>query len=178
MAKVDNNQIMGMPLKTYIEKALFLDIDGVLNCYFSRTFYGKYRFVDDDKIQRLKAIVDGTGADIILSSTWRMLYHPNEEQCDDMFLALEGRLALFGLTIVDLTPRIPSAYRGTEINLWLDDHPECKSICILDDDRDMEPYLDRLVCTTYSKGLQDYNVIDAINILNTPYTKRKSQFWY
>ena len=53
-----------------MDNIIFLDIDGVLNVYCeSRDKYGctfHQQFVDN-----LKYIIDSTGADIVITSTWR-----------------------------------------------------------------------------------------------------------
>ena len=53
-------------------KVIFLDIDGVLNCGTTTelTKTGD-RFVENKFIERLKKIVDETGAKVVLSSDWR-----------------------------------------------------------------------------------------------------------
>ena len=57
-------------------KIIFLDIDGVLNSidYFEHTKHCKgYSEINPKKVKLLKEIVDRTGAEIVLSSTWRDL---------------------------------------------------------------------------------------------------------
>src|SRR5258707_9628164 len=58
-------------------KIIFLDMDGVLNCYdttdrivfppWNQTFLG----LDNDKVQLLSKLVQETGAKVIISSSWR-----------------------------------------------------------------------------------------------------------
>src|SRR3954470_14695500 len=60
-------------------KTIFLDIDGVLNSvrfYRERKLRGKRREVDSDEIcplhvAQLNRILEATGAQVVLSSTWR-----------------------------------------------------------------------------------------------------------
>jgi hypothetical protein len=49
-------------------KIVFLDVDGVLHSIFARTESQLFR---RDCLQRLKKIIEGTGAKIVLSSSWR-----------------------------------------------------------------------------------------------------------
>ena len=59
-----------------MRKIIFLDIDGVLNSmdYFEQTKDCKgYTEINPEKVKLLKEIVDRTGAEIVLSSTWRDL---------------------------------------------------------------------------------------------------------
>lgn len=49
------------------EKVIFLDIDGVLNDENNTT----PNYVNEQMVQRLKKIIDATGAEVILSSSWR-----------------------------------------------------------------------------------------------------------
>ena len=45
-------------------KVIFLDIDGVLNTNSDRE-------ISDDKLKLLSELVSKTGADVVLSSSWR-----------------------------------------------------------------------------------------------------------
>ena len=52
-------------------KIIFLDIDGVVNCMYTKQRLRGIIFVDPRKIQLVKDIVAATGARIVLTSTWR-----------------------------------------------------------------------------------------------------------
>ena len=52
-------------------KLIFLDVDGVLNCAASFTRRGNPFPIDDNKVDLLAQIVEATGAELVLSSTWR-----------------------------------------------------------------------------------------------------------
>lgn len=54
--------------------------------------------------------------------------------------------------MIGTTP-IVDRYRGKEIEAYLNEHPEVTEFVIIDDDSDMEPYLDRLVKTDSRNGL-------------------------
>ena len=52
-------------------KIIFLDIDGVCNCCDTKERFHGLIGVDPILVARIKEIVDATGAEIVLSSTWR-----------------------------------------------------------------------------------------------------------
>ena len=54
-------------------KIIFLDVDGVLNSQdlLERCGEDKLVPIDEENIRCLKEIVDETGAEIVLSSSWR-----------------------------------------------------------------------------------------------------------
>ena len=57
-------------------KAIFLDIDGVLNEEKSRSSCCGYRGIDDKKVEILAKIVKETGARLVLTSTWKNHWRP------------------------------------------------------------------------------------------------------
>jgi hypothetical protein len=78
---------------------------------------------------------------------------------------------LFG-KVIDVTPMLPGDFvRGREIEQWLNGpHPksfDIKSFVIIDDDRDMEPFMDRLVQTDTHKGLTKETADQAILLLTS-----------
>ena len=52
-------------------KVIFLDIDGVLNNQTLLYHYG-LDYIDGDMVELLKHVVSATGAEIVLSSSWRL----------------------------------------------------------------------------------------------------------
>lgn len=131
-----------------MKRVIFLDVDGVLNSlqYFKkcRSSGVKSDDIDNECVMILKTIVDRSGADIVLSSTWRRIPQLRDQ--------LVERLAMYGLSIIGDTPIIFDKERGDEIKQWLDGHPEYESFIILDDDSDMGPLLEHLVQTSYYMG--------------------------
>jgi hypothetical protein len=161
-------------------KIIFLDIDGVLNSneyYNSLSNEEKHGYeydIDIEKVKLLKEIVDATGAEIVLSSTWRMLREIDGEPALAMFIHLENILKEYGMEIKDYTPVI-SNNRPLEICTWiLSNEKEVESYVSLDDDFTKEEYEDVglvgcLVQTHYWRspgGLQREHVEQAIKILN------------
>ena len=59
-------------------KAIFLDIDGVLNASNSKSYCGKFLGIDKDKTQRLARIVNKTNSILILSSSWKVGWEPRK----------------------------------------------------------------------------------------------------
>lgn len=112
---------------------IFLDVDGVLNnvkhCHKQHLKYGGRFFMEQmpfnpKSLINLKKIVDKTGAQIVLSSSWR-----NTERG---MIVLEARLAEYGLKIFDKTGDCGS--RANEIIDWLTEHPEDNEFIIIDDE--------------------------------------------
>jgi hypothetical protein len=105
-------------------KIIFSDIDGVLNC--KRTANPrKFPYIVDPKlVDRLRRVIECTGAQVVLSSTWR--YDPA-----GLFSA-----KYWGIPFVDVTPDRPREPRRNEILLWLGDHPAVTRYAVLDDEDD------------------------------------------
>lgn len=74
---------------------LFLDIDGVLN----RTATAPQINLEQDKVDRLRAVLDASGADVVLSTYWRAF---------DQYVAYTfGRMGAQGERVVGRTPGDP-----------------------------------------------------------------------
>ena len=157
-------------------KVIFLDVDGVLNSEVSRE-QERNNFdnwmeheVSEMHVNNLKKIVDATGAQIVLSSSWRF-DHPKATGrdfiVDPLMKVLDRKLKAVGLDIIDVTPDLRGKIRGAEIQDWLDRHSEVERFVILDDDVDMKdeqkPFF---VNTTFKNGLTDELSNKAIEILN------------
>ena len=87
-------------------KIIFLDIDGVLNSrvYDRKRNWNEQTDIDETRLPLVKKIVDGTGAKIVLSSTWREHWDKNHEKCDEDGIYINNTFAKFGLEIYDKTP--------------------------------------------------------------------------
>lgn len=157
-----------MNFDTY--RIIFLDIDGVLNHrdYFRRMPREQQEDIEDidpDCVACLQRLVNATGARIVISSTWRLLHELDE---------IRDVLSRKGLDakIIAATPALPDKDRGDEIQKWLDmasvfpRKPE--GIVILDDDADMGPLLPWLIQTSFDRGLTDWHVRKAVEMLNRP----------
>lgn len=180
-----------------VNKYVFLDIDGVLNSnyYFEQKSQNtknaqnnnntvtniitnintdtsqidKYDDIDPIRVKRLRNIIEGTGAKIILCSSWRSLSDiPGHPQ----WKYLLSSLAAENLYIYDQTPETLKG-RPYDIRKYLNLHPEITRYIILDDDYGYAAYrklgIYNLVQTSYWErpgGLQDYDVNVAISLLN------------
>lgn len=160
-------------------KIIFLDIDGVLNSenYFDKTNdCDEYTDINQEKVKLLKEIVDRTGAEIVLSSTWRTLGHTMEEEKEHpKYVYLVNSLSKFGLEIKSHTPYLENN-RPKEIKAWLDIHENKDDIRFvsLDDDffkfqYDKYGIGDCLVKTSFygsENEFQRKHVEEAVRILN------------
>lgn len=105
-------------------KVIFLDIDGVLNNYDLVRRNG-FDYIDPDMVVGFSRAVRGTGADIVLSSFWRL-------DLKDRAL-VDAALSVHGMSVRARTPSLFGP-RANEISSWLGDNPWVKRYAILDDD--------------------------------------------
>ena len=152
-------------------KVIFLDIDGVLNTYATRRFLQcspGTLFVDTRKVLRLRDIIERTGAELVLSSTWRYGAERDAmyiEKCALRELIAEFKRVRCPLW-TDMTPIIPRVNREREIFAWLYTH-DVDNFVILDDVREeLNWYKDRLVLTSMFDGLTKERAELAIRMLN------------
>jgi len=141
-------------------KLIFLDIDGVLNSWEERR---NDHFLPDC-VARLNQIVFATGAEVVLSSSWRNLVH-------------EGHMSLFGFDLllrthgfrgklVGITRQEPEDEREDrfwQIADYVRELEGLESYCILDDDP--RAFGGRPGVQTDGNGLSDSDVLLAISIL-------------
>jgi len=142
-------------------KIIFLDIDGVLND--APTIMEKDNDLPaEPHLSCLKQIVDATGAEIVLSSTWRLFPQSRND--------VRNKLKTVGLQFVDRTKELKD--RDTEIREWLSRHPEVDSYVILDDETEFSPELTaHQVITTFYEGLLQKHIKLAVEILNSEVDK-------
>ena len=149
-------------------KVIFLDIDGVVNCYDTKERApSKVIGVEQRLITHIKEIVDATGAKLVLSSTWRK---------DWAFDLLDGidwhylrdEFAKQDLCFMDYTPSRRDSHRGEEIKEWLESTEyEIKSYVVIDDEMfDIwDLHDDHMVQTSTVTGIKPGDVKMAIDIL-------------
>lgn len=140
-------------------RIVVLDIDGVLN---SAAWFEKMQaealsrrpisnMIDPECVARLNLLLDLIGAQVVISSSWRII-HPIEEI--DSALKEKG----FTGTIIGKTP-VCGPDRGAEIQEWLTDHGrDAEDVVIVDDDSDMGHLMPCLILTSWSCGLVDADV--------------------
>lgn len=148
-------------------KIIFLDIDGVLNSVaYDRVRTLTEGNIDVSRLPLLKRIVDATGAQIVLSSTWRVHWDKREAYCDAIGRELNAVFQKAGLTIFDKTPVMDC--RQQEITAWIDAHPQLQNFVILDDIfggwGELEAHLVR-TNSRIGRGLEEGHADAAIKIL-------------
>jgi hypothetical protein len=153
---------------------IFLDIDGVLCINFTKGTehrntdkYGDH--FDRHNVDQLKRIIDATGANIVISSSWR---RAGLQVMKDMWKdrSLPGN-------VIDITPFDygshawnswnPYIARGEEIKKWMKVNGYPDRYVIIDDDPDMlDWHQDHFVRTETETGLTSELADRAIEILN------------
>lgn len=156
-------------------KVIFLDIDGVLNsrAYDRKRNWNEQTDIDETRLPLVKKIVDETGANIVLSSTWREHWNVDPRLCDSDGIYINNTFAKYGLKIYDKTPDLGIAFdRPDEIKVWLDSTEEIiERFVIIDDYRYTWGKLsDNFVKTNpnFGLGLEEEHAQKAIEILNKP----------
>lgn len=151
-----------------MNKYLFLDCDGVVNHeeWYERYWNEELQYTNCDYdidplvIKRLNKLVEETGCEIVMSSSWRF----------DFEISV-NRLKLSGLKY-DINERIDgcefggNVKRGELIRKFIMDNP-CDNYLILDDDDDMlEEQSDHFIKVDRMVGFTDENLYNAVDILN------------
>lgn len=138
-------------------KVLFLDVDGVLNSYESPG----YMPINKNMFRRICKVIEETGCQIVLSSTWRKLDHSYHK--------ISRKFSYKGIKILSKTTTEHlgiGTVRGHEIQHWLDNHPKVECYAIVDDDSDMlDHQMPYFVNTDGNVGLTDEKANELIKIL-------------
>ena len=154
-------------------KVIFLDIDGVLNTPSSEIRCGEYIGIDDEKVKKLKQIIEATKAEIVLISTWKKYWRKEEKLKplqDYSANYLDEKLAKQGLKAVDKTKdKSDGRYlsRGEGILEYVCRN-NVENYIILDDcqyDYDGCGIADKLVKTNQTEGLTEKEVKKTCEIL-------------
>ena len=153
-------------------KIIFLGIDGVLNCSHSKSKCGGCIGIDNDKVKRLRKIIDDTGAHLVLCSSWKFEWekvHKEDQSYVENYL--DKKLWKERLKILDKTID-KGSNRGEGIISWINHH-QVTSWIVLDDEvfDDYEQFgiMPHLVKTEFYQpngGLQSEHITMAIKILN------------
>jgi hypothetical protein len=151
-----------------MSKIIFLDIDGVLNgIAYQIAATEDPPFIDKSRLPILRDIIDKSGAQVVLSSSWKRGW---EAGCG---FDLAFRQA--GIDIYDVTPNL--GRKHTEITAWLKEHPDTESFVILDDaEGGWGKLLPHVIITDpiHEKGLENKHISYALQILKK--RKRYSSF--
>lgn len=161
-------------------RIVFLDIDGVLNDVHSNRYMPSpwedenlLVGIDEDKLQNLKYIIDKTGAEIYLTSTWKENWHKYQKDLQDAYAdEIDKRFATVGLKVTNRTYDGLWKGRGDGIKhvlITLDPAPE--GWVILDDEVFSDyiklNLISHLVQTDWEgNGLNRKNAELAIKVLN------------
>jgi hypothetical protein len=120
--------------------------------------WDRYGDLESACIEVLNGIVARTGAEVVVSSTWR--YGKTVAELQEM-LDAHG----FAGRVCDKTPvGAPGATRGDEIAAWLSQHP-VDGYVIVDDHVDMGPLMSHLVLTHPGQGLRPADAARAVETL-------------
>lgn len=159
-------------------KIIFLDFDGVLNSAASFMVTSKARkgleqwqkdelppvneHLDPILAHNFQFILDRCpDAKVVISSTWRNLFDLEW---------LKSHLSSYGIDssrVIDKTPSSFNRSRGSEINDWLEDHPEVTHYTVIDDNyigHGMEEN-GKVVATSWYVGLTLHDALKAIEML-------------
>ncbi len=155
------------------QKVIFLDIDGVLNSakYAKHEFEAKgNKFVgllgiDPKAVQILEDLVEQSGANIVISSSWRI--GRTLEDLQKIFNEFNTKLAdkIIGMTTTEREFGTNSCQRGWQIKKYLLEHPKIESFVVLDDDNDMDDVRDHFVKTTWALGIEQHHVDECLKCL-------------
>jgi hypothetical protein len=142
---------------------LFLDFDGVLNStsWAIRTKQRGIWGIDPDTIPHLQRIVDETGCNIVVSSTWRI-----GRSRIELIEVLHSAGMRIPCPVIDKTPvHGYGRYRGNEVADWLESNGYAGKFVCLDDDGDYLPG-QPLVQTSCEFGLTAEHADRCILILS------------
>lgn len=140
-------------------KIIFLDFDGVVNRFDEPE---SFRKLSPSCVENLNRLVELSDASIIITSSWR----GHIPIVSDLAQVLVNAGFKFPEKVIGKTAR-SFLRRGKEIEEWLkSSRYKIESFVILDDDSDMEPFLDKLVETDFNVGLTMNDVEKAVDILN------------
>lgn len=173
------------------EAVVFLDFDGVLNSVsWTRPLHGwpsrdahchvcaESIAFDPVNVRRLNRITGGTGAKIVVSSSWRHRY-PMRADLVHLLNGAGVHGQVIGRTSLDWEPGSPNGIivaksRGVQIQQWLSSiRNKIRSWIILDDVNEFDEFgKDRWIETSWANGgLLDEHVELAIDMLREPSKK-------
>ena len=153
-----------------MRKIIFLDFDGVLNTEYYQgllQFQGKQwqdqygAFFDPRAVRQLKRVIDTTGADIVVESSWKYL---GLEAMQELWRVrdLPGR-------VIDITPSLTdNVSKGEEIAAWLSEHatPDTRYVIIDDEYVVLDSQIPYFILTNPYEGLTEEQANRAISILH------------
>ncbi len=157
-------------IRDHYRKVIFLDVDGVLNDDGpERNDQGIV--IDQSYIRNLKRIIEKTGAEVVLSSSWRYSYgkyarqgFQGDDENVEIFLK---RLDMYDIQIPGITPYFFNGHdmRPFEIASWLSRRPEVENFVILDDETfwDWKWLKPHVVCTSKERKYQKGSFVKGLD---------------
>ena len=153
-----------------MRRIIFLDFDGVLNTEYYQgllQFQGKQwqdqygAFFDPRAVRQLKRVIDATGADIVVESSWKYL---GLEAMQELWRVrnLPGR-------VMDITPSLTdNASKGEGISAWLSEYatPDTRYVIIDDEYVVLDAQIPYFILTNPYEGLTEEQANRAISILH------------
>lgn len=160
----DNNPSMNI---------IFLDVDGVLNCHFTKDQCGRYIGIDDEKVILLKELIDETNAVVVLVSSWKEYWYKEKRlkrAQDKSANYLDEKLKKQGITIFDKTEDSNCFFRGEGIVSYLENLSKkgivVNNFIILDDEvwdyKEMKLTPNFVQTSFYQNGLEKKHIKKAI----------------
>lgn len=140
---------------------LFVDFDGVLNCASTDRVWRGFKGLDPTKVRMLDAIVEQTGARIVISSAWRV-----GRSVEDLRRILKLHTMRHAGAVIGKTRngRLDE-WREGQIKEWLAQHPKVKTFAIVDDTHEFPTLFRRYVQTTWESGLEPGHVRRLVALL-------------
>lgn len=144
-------------------KVLFLDFDGVLNTWPKPDRTGIFHKPCCFNLEQLMKMVPDLN--IVVSSSWRIHgYEAVRDILVDNGIEAARVIGITGHEHTDSHDRWN--HRGNQIKCWLERNPEVTKFAILDDESDMEPFMDRLVKTNRFVGLSMADIEEVAKLVN------------
>lgn len=148
-------------------KLIFLDIDGVFctGKHFIALHEQKIlrhnKAFDPVAVEQFNRILKETGAQVVISSTWRKFMSIVELK--DWF----EKSGIPNIPIIGKTVDFAHGIRGREIQVYLENMKEKpEKFCIIDDDADMEHLMPYLIKTDFDNGITPEIADKVIQFLN------------
>lgn len=160
---------MSPPIMLRSDRVIFLDVDGVLNSLpFIRSVKGQESLLshlDPKCVRRLGDLVRVTGAEVVLSSSWRIIVPLAQMAAWLRERGFTGRLVSATPSDVRAPDGVVTCPRGLEIQRWIDLFGQgLESFVILDDEGGMEHLAHRHVKTDMNVGLTTGDCSRVINL--------------
>lgn len=147
-----------------MDKVIFLDIDGVLNCVTTPDRIHYHYGIEPAKVDILREIVERTGAVVVLSSSWRT--HLNDDMTAATPIGAYLLDSLKGVPLVEMIDRFGT--RGEEISRFVYARHVSSYVILDDESHDFKRcgMADRWVKTSWKTGLTAKHVAKVCNVFN------------